>query len=112
MIVRSARRSKDPGLRRRATALGLVVLIVRVEEPPPLMDEELKLHELSAGSPVHTPEFSEIVPLKPFTAVTVRTACPEPPGDAMETVEGAKAMLKLAAALTVTTTGEEVGAAE
>ena len=107
-----ARRSKELGPRRRATALGLVVLIVRVEEPLPLMDEALKLHELSAGSPVHTPEFSEIVPLKPFIAVTASTAWPELPGDAMETVEGAKAILKLAAALTVTTIGEEVGAAK
>jgi hypothetical protein len=89
-----------------------VVVIVRVEEPPPLMELGLKLQELSEGRPEHTEEFSEIAPLKPFTAVTVRVACPEAPGDAIVTVEGANARVKLPAPLlTVTVTTEDTGEA-
>jgi hypothetical protein len=105
---------KEPGWPRGATALdGRVVVIVSVEDPPPVMDVELKLQELSNGRPEHTAEFSGIVPLKPFTAVAVRVACPEPPGDAIVTVEGIKVRVKLPVPplLTVTVTAGDAGEA-
>ena len=113
MTPPSGQRPNGLGRTRWAMALGAVVVIMSVAEPLPVMDAELKLQELSNGSPEHTPAFSGIVPLKPFIGVIVSMTCPEPPGDSIVTVVGTNVMLKLGTgALTVTVTEEDVGEAE
>jgi hypothetical protein len=92
---------------RRLAVFGAVVLMVRTVVPLPTTEGGAKLHELSAGRPVHEVTAKLMVLLYPVWPAMVNVVVPEEPRD---TVMGAVVGVKSKSATAVTVMAAEVEA--